>query len=340
MRRLRGHSSLMPAILCLLFGALLITGCGQPAPFAQGGPVDLPVRDISESVAVQPRPDGASTQVARAEKMLAAGAQTEEKQITQAEKAPAADAQPDGAGASGAPAAGATGTAPQKEGAAASVSEAEGAKAADPQADPPKAPAAPQTQTGESNRPVPQETPPKQADPQPPAQGANVPAAETGNGNANAVRQAETAQPQTAPAPVLSASDSSKASKDSRGPAVITFKDLYSDVSVRGMKLSDKMKELSGKKVEMTGFMAPPLSATVRFFVLTKVALTVCPFCSSDADWPADIVVVFMPKGKDAVPTEHQVKVTGTLSTGSQTDEETGFVSLIRIMADKVEVLK
>lgn len=90
----------------------------------------------------------------------------------------------------------------------------------------------------------------------------------------------------------------------------------------------------------MTGFMAPPLTAKVNFFVLTRVAMSICPFCSTDADWPIDIVVVSMPKGKEVIPTEHQVKVTGTLSIGSQTDEATGFVSLIRIIADKVEVLK
>ncbi|KPV58744.1 hypothetical protein QJ48_15195 [Paenibacillus sp. A3] len=128
--------------------------------------------------------------------------------------------------------------------------------------------------------------------------------------------------------------------KEAGKTPVLTFEDLYSEMTVRGVKLSDQVNQFAGKKVEMTGFMAPPLTAKVNFFVLTKVALTVCPFCSTDADWPADIVVVFMPKGKDVTPTEHQVKVTGTLSVGSQTDEETGFVSLIRINADNVEVLK
>lgn len=123
-------------------------------------------------------------------------------------------------------------------------------------------------------------------------------------------------------------------------PSVLKFQDLYSSVTVRGVNVSDKVKNLHNTKVEMTGYMAPPLTPNVSFFVLSKVALSVCPFCSSDADWPIDIVVVFMPDGKTITPTEHPVKVTGTLSVGSQTDKETGFVSLIRIMADKVEELK
>lgn len=141
-------------------------------------------------------------------------------------------------------------------------------------------------------------------------------------------------------APAVKAKEEVPAVKIESGkPTALTFKDLYSDITVRGVNLSDQVKQLSGKKVEMTGFMAPPLTAKVNFFVLTKVALSICPFCSSDADWPTDIVVVYMPKGKEVTPTEHQVKVTGTLSVGSQTDNNTGFVSLIRIEADKLEVL-
>ncbi|WP_166243470.1 hypothetical protein [Paenibacillus turpanensis] len=120
----------------------------------------------------------------------------------------------------------------------------------------------------------------------------------------------------------------------------LTFDGLYSKMTVRGMEFSEKLKALDGKEVEMTGYMAPPLTADVTFFVLTKVPMATCPFCSSDADWPADIVVITMPEGEDINPTEHQVKVKGTLSIGSETDENTGFVSLIRIHADKVEVLK
>jgi len=142
-----------------------------------------------------------------------------------------------------------------------------------------------------------------------------------------------TASPEKTPEPSLVPVKAGK-------PGELKFPELYADVTVRGIKLSDKVNRLNGQKVEMTGFMAPPLTATIHFFVLTKVALNICPFCSSDADWPEDIVVVFMPNGKEISPTEHQVRVTGTLSVGSQTDEETGFVSLIRIIADKAEVLK
>lgn len=123
------------------------------------------------------------------------------------------------------------------------------------------------------------------------------------------------------------------------GDNVLKFGDLYASVGVRGVRFSDKVLALTGEKVEMTGYMAPPLTAGARFFVLTKALMAVCPFCSTDEDWPADIVVVYLPDGDELRPTEHPVKVTGTLETGSYTDEETGFVSLVRIRADRVEVL-
>lgn len=121
---------------------------------------------------------------------------------------------------------------------------------------------------------------------------------------------------------------------------VLTFAELYEGSGVRGLQLSEKVKRLANQQVEMQGFMAPPLTADVTFFVLTKVHMAVCPFCSTEADWPADIVVVYMPNGTPIDPTNHPIKVTGTLDIGTKTDELTGFVSLIRIYADKVEVLK
>lgn len=124
------------------------------------------------------------------------------------------------------------------------------------------------------------------------------------------------------------------------GDNTLTFSELYASVGVRGIELSDKVQALSGKEVEMSGFMAPPLTAGVRFFVLTKALMAVCPFCSTDADWPTDIVVVYLPDGEEMNPTERLVKVTGKLDTGSFRDDDTGFVSLVRIYADKVEVLK
>lgn len=124
-----------------------------------------------------------------------------------------------------------------------------------------------------------------------------------------------------------------------QGASLLKFSDLYSGGSARGLEFSPKLKSLDGARVEMAGYMAPPLKPLPSFFVLTKQPMAVCPFCSTDADWPDDIVLVIMPSDKPVTPTEKPVKVRGRLEIGSKTDPETGFVSLIRIYASEVKVL-
>jgi hypothetical protein len=111
---------------------------------------------------------------------------------------------------------------------------------------------------------------------------------------------------------------------------------MYAGADSLGIKLSGKLQRLRGEKVRMTGFMAPPLKPTLAFFVLAKVPLSICPFCSSDADWPSDIVVVKLAKPVVAVPFDRPIWVEGTLEVGSEVDAETGFVSLVRIAADRL----
>jgi len=126
----------------------------------------------------------------------------------------------------------------------------------------------------------------------------------------------------------------------SSGPVSLKFSELYSGGGARGLVFSDKLKGLAGQKVTMSGFMAPPLKPSLRFFVLTRQPMSICPFCSTDAEWPADIVLVLLPGGKEISPTQQAVRVTGVLRIGSQTDPETGFVSQVRIRADKVDHIR
>ncbi len=122
-------------------------------------------------------------------------------------------------------------------------------------------------------------------------------------------------------------------------PAVMKFSELYSKVTVRGIEFSPKLTGLAGQKVTMTGFMAPPLKPKLDFFVLTKAPMSTCPFCSSAADWPPDIVLVIMPEGRQLDPYMGAIRITGRLEVGIKKDDETGFVSLVRLYADKVEDL-
>lgn len=115
-------------------------------------------------------------------------------------------------------------------------------------------------------------------------------------------------------------------------PASISFNELYGKVSVLGLTFSDKVLGLKGEAVAMQGFMAPPLKAESNFFVLTETPMALCPFCSSDADWPDDIIVVYLDRAQTFELANGTIKVAGTLEVGSWTDPETGFVSLLRIV--------
>ncbi|MEC5343815.1 hypothetical protein ABRZ24_14575 [Brenneria populi] len=114
-------------------------------------------------------------------------------------------------------------------------------------------------------------------------------------------------------------------------PPELSFDKLYASYGVLGLEFSDEVKALSGKRVTMRGFMAPPLKAESQFFVLTKMPMALCPFCSSDADWPEDIVVIYLAKRQTFVQNNTMIEVEGVLEYGSWTDPQTGFVSLLRM---------
>lgn len=122
-----------------------------------------------------------------------------------------------------------------------------------------------------------------------------------------------------------------------QSPTTLKFSELYGKVTVRGVEYSSKIKTLAGKQITMTGFMAPPLKPKLDFFVLTREPMATCPFCTTAADWPADIVLVIMPNGKELEPSVRGLSVTGRLDIGVKKDEETGFVSLVRLYADRVQ---
>ena len=119
--------------------------------------------------------------------------------------------------------------------------------------------------------------------------------------------------------------------------ASLDFSDMYSGASSEGLVFSDTLNSLNGSEVTMTGLMAPPLKPSINFFVLTETPMAVCPFCSTDADWPYNMVVVYVNGSVDALPYDQEVTVTGTLDLGSYMDGDTGFVSQVRLLDATVE---
>jgi hypothetical protein len=86
-----------------------------------------------------------------------------------------------------------------------------------------------------------------------------------------------------------------------------------------------------GERITVEGFMAPPLQADSTFFVLTKMPMSVCPFCETEAEWPEDILAVYTRRVYDVVAFNRKIVVRGELALGSHTDPETGFLSRVRI---------
>ena len=115
----------------------------------------------------------------------------------------------------------------------------------------------------------------------------------------------------------------------------LSFDDLYEGSGALGLVFGPKLLALKGRSARMRGYMAPPLKPESAFFVLTREPVSVCPFCSSDADWPTDIVVIYLRSAARPIRFSDPIDVVGRLEVGSVLDPETGFLSQIRL-ADAV----
>ena len=110
--------------------------------------------------------------------------------------------------------------------------------------------------------------------------------------------------------------------------AKLAFSEMYLPGS---MAISTRMQRLEGQRVQVAGYMAPPLKPDAAFFVLTSVPMATCPFCEDAGAWPDDIVLVRTLSVVRALEFDRRIAVTGTLELGTDIDKETGFVSLVRL---------
>ena len=110
-------------------------------------------------------------------------------------------------------------------------------------------------------------------------------------------------------------------------PKSIKMRELYN----KDLSFSDFAKEHEGKVISVNGFMAPPLKAESKFFVLTKMPMAVCPFCEPEADWPDDILAIYARRTVEVLPFNKRIVVDGRLALGGYSDPETGFYSMVRL---------
>lgn len=109
---------------------------------------------------------------------------------------------------------------------------------------------------------------------------------------------------------------------------LLRIRELYN----KDLSFSDLANSVAGDRINIRGFMAPPLKAESTFFVLTARPMAVCPFCESEADWPDDIIAVYSKRVIDVVPFNIEIETRGRLELGTFKDPETGFVSRARIV--------
>jgi hypothetical protein len=125
-----------------------------------------------------------------------------------------------------------------------------------------------------------------------------------------------------------------------RAAEALSFDTLYKSIGVLGIVYTDKALALRGHPVRLRGYMAPPLKPESKFFVLTREPVSVCPFCASDAEWPADIVVIYLKGVLAPVNFARRIEVEGRLEIGSWIDPATGFVSQVRIVESDVREVR
>ena len=108
----------------------------------------------------------------------------------------------------------------------------------------------------------------------------------------------------------------------------IKLRDLYN----KDQSFSDLAKSLEGRRIDVNGFMAPPLKAEMSFFVLTKMPMAVCPFCESESEWPDDILAIYTKRVVEVISYRSKIVTSGILELGTYKDSDTGFVSRIRLV--------
>lgn len=96
--------------------------------------------------------------------------------------------------------------------------------------------------------------------------------------------------------------------------------------------LSPRAVALSGKRVEIVGFMDGILPRDGMYFMLIKEPSFLCPFHAVSFDW-AGFLPIFVSKPVEYV--DGPVRVTGRLETGKKTDEM-ALVSYVRIYGAQV----
>lgn len=124
----------------------------------------------------------------------------------------------------------------------------------------------------------------------------------------------------------------SPALADTAGYERLNFSELYATTGIIGLRLSEKAKDLAGRRVAIGGYMAPPLEAGAGFFVLLRAPAPACPFCDPAMRWPDDIVLSLAGGDPRLTDPDRPIEVVGILDIGLKPDRRTGAPRLVRLL--------
>ena len=118
----------------------------------------------------------------------------------------------------------------------------------------------------------------------------------------------------------------------------IKFSEMYETKD--GVKnISEIYKNLDGKEVEMTGYMAVQSPLDESYIYLVNQPYVSCPFCAIGDITKLEIIPVYMADNSTIKYTENGVTIKGRLEVGEKVDA-LEYTTQCRIYADKVEEIK
>lgn len=118
----------------------------------------------------------------------------------------------------------------------------------------------------------------------------------------------------------------------------IRFSEMYETKD--GVKnISEIYKNLDGKEVEMTGYMAVQSPLDESYIYLVNQPYVSCPFCAIGDITKLEIIPVYMADNSTIKYTENGVTIRGRLEVGEKVDA-LEYTTQCRIYADEVEEIK
>ena len=127
-------------------------------------------------------------------------------------------------------------------------------------------------------------------------------------------------------------------SKETNEYTLIKFSDMYETKGTE-KNVSQMLKNLNGKKVQIKGYPAVQSPLDESFVYLNNQPYVTCPFCTIGDITKLEVIPIFMANKSKIKYTENAMDVYGKLEIAPKVDSE-GYTTQFRIFADKVEEVK